>query len=138
MFTKIVTVEPLDSEGQTPFEEDSASSCLEVPGTETDRPLTALDGASFSALIHHISDKDWRGYAWVRLKDLDRILEQRIGPKSFATMPLARGWLRRIGSERGFANFQFVIQLPGDEGLPVESIRPDGVVDTLVPNDVDA
>ena len=53
-------------------------------------------------------------------------------------MPLAHQWLRQAGATRGFEDFDIVVQPVGDEGLLVESIHHDAVVNNLVPNDVDA
>jgi hypothetical protein len=140
MFSKVVPVEPLDFEelDETALFEEGGASAADVPDMESNGSMTALEGANFSGLIRHIGDQDWRATAWVRLESLQKVLEQRIGPKSFATMPLARQWLRRAGAVRGFENFEIVASPAGDEGLLVQCVHPDLIARTLLPNDVDA
>ena len=121
MFSKLITVEPLDF--AEPLEADPFEG-TEAPDEEPNQTLRARDGASFSGIISQISQAHWRAYAWIRLESLQRTLEQRIGPRNFATLPLAHQWLRRAGSKRGFSSFEILVQPAGAEGVS-KSIRVD-------------
>jgi hypothetical protein len=123
MFSKTVTVEPLDF-ADPPLEPDPLDT--EGPDEEPNQTLRARDGASFSGIIRQISQAHWRAYAWVRLEGLKRTLEQRIGPMSFATLPFAHQWLRRAGGKRGFSNFEILVQPAGAQACVLQSIRVDG------------
>jgi hypothetical protein len=123
MFSKLITVEPLDF-ADPPLEADPFEG-TEGPDEEPNQTLRARDGASFSGIIRQISQAHWRAYAWIRLESLQRTLEQRIGPMNFATLPLAHQWLRRAGGKRGFSSFEILVQPAGAQGVS-KSIRVDG------------
>jgi hypothetical protein len=135
MYCKTVTVEPLDtsedsSDRRAPLEEESSGAYFAELENELHAPLNTRDGSRFSGLIRQFSNADWRASAWVRAPANGRVLEQRIGPKSFLTMELARQWLRQIGAAQGFKNFQIVVRL-GSGDLLVQRIDENDGTDAL-------
>jgi hypothetical protein len=92
--------------------------------------------AHFSGFISERGPGKWRACAWIR--EPDSTLIETIGPRTYATVTLAQDWLSQAASDRGFADFEIVIERLGDEALLVENVTPDGIDEDLAATDVDA
>jgi hypothetical protein len=92
--------------------------------------------AHFSGLVSECGPGRWWARAWIR--EPDSTLIETIGPRPHATVTLAQDWLSQAASDRGFADFEIVIERLGDEALLVENVTPDGIDEDLAATDVDA
>jgi hypothetical protein len=64
--------------------------------------LTADRGAAFDAQIDEIRAGQWRASARVSLSRIRAVIDDTIGPQTFASEAAARAWLENAAQARGF------------------------------------
>ena len=78
--------------------------------SDTDAPLLASHGATFSGVVAEVSS-GWRASAVLQLKRTDKeLVEPIVGPKIFASVDAAQQWLQKMGREHGFTTVHVAVR----------------------------
>ena len=72
--------------------------------------LTAEHGAEFTARVDQVGRDAWKATAHVSLMRIRSILDDDIGPRTFASEAEARAWLEDAGRARGYDHVAIAVQ----------------------------
>jgi len=94
------------------------------------------DQGSFAKNLEAFCDKG--GASRVERDAISAVLDAGHASSVSTFAAQRRSHLRRAAARHGFENFYIVVERLGDDGLLIESIRPDAMAHEIVAPDVDA